>query len=88
MLQVSADEAAALKAAIATGLDELEHTGGGSSDAHRRLLRLQGDMAAHSGARVSLALDAEDARLLQGYVTSVMALRGYIVGRPGPSMPW
>jgi hypothetical protein len=84
ILQVSGDEVAALKAAIVTGLDELERTGGGSSsDAHDRLTRLQGDMAAQSDATARLKLDADDALLLRAYVTTVMALRGYVVGRPG-----
>ena len=82
VLELVGDEIAVVKAAIATGLQELERTGQSEYD-HARLAALARRVdALPDRARTRLPLQPEDAELLRACVTRVMAMRGYFAGRP------
>ena len=82
-MNLEGDEMTVVRAAIASGLDDMERTIEKTGDAYQRLRDLQHaatDAASHGHYR--LPLDREQAELLRSCVTIVMATRGYFVGRP------
>lgn len=82
-LELSALELSVLRAVVSSGLEELAQTGQREGPQEARLTDLQKDMQGMAGpGPFRLALQPGDASLLRGYVSMVMAMRGYVVGRP------
>jgi len=82
-LDIEGDEITALKAAIASGLEELRHSSAKGSETYQRLERLHDEVERMAGLRSArLALQRQDAEALRSYVMMVISMRGYIVARP------
>jgi hypothetical protein len=83
LLELESGELEALKAAIATGLEETKLADASSAQAHARLLAVRQVVDALAASkRYRVPLEREDADILRACVTRVISLRGYIVARP------
>jgi hypothetical protein len=83
VLQLNGGEIAALKAVIATALDESRRSDGPGSAVCRRLEALQSEASRlTSQGTLRLPLERDDAELLRAYTAMVMGISGYMAGRP------
>jgi hypothetical protein len=82
-LTLSGMELIAVKAAIATGIEELERAQAGNGEDYARLLVMRRRTSGLTGdGSCVLALDRREVELLLSCVTEMMALHGYVVGKP------
>jgi len=83
ILDLEDSELSVVKAAIASGLAEIERTQTAESNDYQRLNTLRQRAAGLFGhGPFRLPLQREEAELLCNYVTMIMAMRGYFVGQP------
>ena len=83
IMDLEGDEMAVVRAAIASGLADMERSQRTASDDYQRLLDLQREaevVASHGPYRLPMA--REQAEALRTCVVMIMAMQGYFVGRP------
>jgi hypothetical protein len=83
IMDLEGNEMAVVRTAIAAGLTEMERTQRTSGDDYERLLDLQrAAKAVASHGPYRLPMDRAQAEALRAYVAMIMAMQGYVVGRP------
>ena len=83
IMDLQGDEMTVVRAAIASGLEDMARRTAQTGDDYQRLLALQREaqtVASHGPYR--LPMERAQAELLRTYVTMIMAMSGYFVGRP------
>jgi hypothetical protein len=83
IMDLQGGEMTVVRAAIASGLDDMEHRAAQTGEDYQRLRTLQhAAQAVASHGHYRLPMDRRQAELLRSYVTMIMAMRGYFVGKP------
>ena len=83
VLQLCGDEIAALKAVLATALDESRRSDSPASEVCRHLEELQSESSRLTcQGMLRLPMERDDAELLRAYTAMVMGITGYMAGRP------
>ena len=83
VLTLASVEMTVVKAAIAKGIEDLERAGQSRSEGYARLLVMrQRALTLDEAGRGVLPLDRREAEILRSFVTEIMAMHGYVAGRP------
>lgn len=83
VLQLHGGEIAALKAVLASGLDETGRTDGPDSGIYYRLDEMQRQTnRLTTQSTLRLPLERDDVELLRAYAALVIGMHGYVAGRP------